>query len=634
MPQRKSVETVEVLVRCTPGLAEFSFAVAADARLGDLREQIQALLARPALCSAAEAPFVGASGKAQSDDDLLASRRILFLQLSDTAARLKGVKEKTGSLADFDEWATVATLCSPRSVQACASEGVLPEELAYAPPDNFEGGGLPTRIAAMRYDFFEAFRQDVLAMVKQARKVLIYEEEVGDHFRGSVSLVGTGGLWAGPLSAAPYASVQRLFEGLRRECSCPLGGKLFEGPLAIGSNGHAERMEAIKMKTAPPAPKASEALIPGNEVMKLSGSPHYGTKMADPNVDSERVSEMIAILKRLPFGKNGGEQVEGLIRTTESIAVVQRGQNSKRLNKMQRHAQASVERMVEVAEAQKEKMEEERLENCLWREHVNAAHLKNRGELPKSSCKEINYNKAAKRAEEWAERRAAIAENALGKADSRNETSLAMSRREGRRDRRTADLKELQTITYARRWLGRRTRWSESYREVRQNVRNYETNVDHGRDGPSARIEDQKMRVMAWAEVAREMKMLRRDFQEMASERDKRRQAYRREAIASGLRAMALEAEEAEADAAALEESQDFLPAIGNNSGRLGWGSAGSSTMSLTNMLSPASKRIPRFDFPRISSDMLQPMALADTKDSHSSSAPDLHRTSASAMRA
>eukprot|EP00928_Gymnodinium_smaydae_P098377 TRINITY_DN9133_c0_g2_i1.p1 TRINITY_DN9133_c0_g2~~TRINITY_DN9133_c0_g2_i1.p1 ORF type:complete len:578 (-),score=126.35 TRINITY_DN9133_c0_g2_i1:78-1787(-) len=68
----------------------------------------------------------------------------------------------------FDEYDAEAEVTSPRSVQACAKEGILPEELTYKPPDLFYAAGVSDAVAQMRYEFAEARRQDLLMLAKGA----------------------------------------------------------------------------------------------------------------------------------------------------------------------------------------------------------------------------------------------------------------------------------------------------------------------------------------------------------------------------------------------------------------------------------------------------------------------------------
>eukprot|EP00930_Biecheleria_cincta_P100220 TRINITY_DN91846_c0_g1_i1.p1 TRINITY_DN91846_c0_g1~~TRINITY_DN91846_c0_g1_i1.p1 ORF type:complete len:519 (+),score=199.39 TRINITY_DN91846_c0_g1_i1:130-1686(+) len=80
------------------------------------------------------------------------------------------------SLASFDEQNPKAVINSPRSLQACKSEGVLPQELIYKPLEAFQEKNLSPRLVKLRYDFFEAKRRDLLAASRRARDALLADE--------------------------------------------------------------------------------------------------------------------------------------------------------------------------------------------------------------------------------------------------------------------------------------------------------------------------------------------------------------------------------------------------------------------------------------------------------------------------
>ena len=48
---------------------------------------------------------------------------------------------------------------TPRSIQACSREGLLPKDLLYRPPEYFEKICNDPKISKMHYRFFEAKRK-------------------------------------------------------------------------------------------------------------------------------------------------------------------------------------------------------------------------------------------------------------------------------------------------------------------------------------------------------------------------------------------------------------------------------------------------------------------------------------------
>merc|ERR1712187_152519 len=81
------------------------------------------------------------------------------------------------SLANFDESNPNFVINSPRSLQACKIEGVLPQELTFKPIETFQERNLSPRLVKLRYDFFEAKRRDLLAAARRAHETIITEEK-------------------------------------------------------------------------------------------------------------------------------------------------------------------------------------------------------------------------------------------------------------------------------------------------------------------------------------------------------------------------------------------------------------------------------------------------------------------------
>uniref|UniRef100_A0A7S4QJB0 Trichohyalin-plectin-homology domain-containing protein n=1 Tax=Alexandrium monilatum TaxID=311494 RepID=A0A7S4QJB0_9DINO len=80
------------------------------------------------------------------------------------------------SLVSFEETNPRAVINSPRSLQACKQEGVLPQELIYKPIEAFQEKNLSPRLVKLRYDFFEAKRRDLLAASRRARDGILADE--------------------------------------------------------------------------------------------------------------------------------------------------------------------------------------------------------------------------------------------------------------------------------------------------------------------------------------------------------------------------------------------------------------------------------------------------------------------------
>lgn len=90
---------------------------------------------------------------------------------------MDGELVRTDTLGNFAEDDPDAVIGSPRSLQACAVEGVAAQDLIYKPIEAFTEKGLEPRLVKLRYDFFEAKRKDLLAACRRSRETILDQED-------------------------------------------------------------------------------------------------------------------------------------------------------------------------------------------------------------------------------------------------------------------------------------------------------------------------------------------------------------------------------------------------------------------------------------------------------------------------
>ncbi|RNE95917.1 hypothetical protein TcG_13202 [Trypanosoma cruzi] len=91
------------------------------------------------------------------------------------------------SLENFEHVPGVkGVLNSPRSLQACKMEDVLPADLLQRSLTDFMGQGVPEELAQLRYTVFEKRRKDRLERVCRARALLLAEEKKAEELDGGV----------------------------------------------------------------------------------------------------------------------------------------------------------------------------------------------------------------------------------------------------------------------------------------------------------------------------------------------------------------------------------------------------------------------------------------------------------------
>lgn len=96
-------------------------------------------------------------------------------------------------MANFDENSPKNIITSPRSIQACKTEGVLPQELYFKPIEAFQEKNLEPRLVKLRFDFFEAKRRDLLAAARRARDNLLDNDRHEKENTNQLEIVGRDG---------------------------------------------------------------------------------------------------------------------------------------------------------------------------------------------------------------------------------------------------------------------------------------------------------------------------------------------------------------------------------------------------------------------------------------------------------
>jgi len=86
-----------------------------------------------------------------------------------------GSQDIVYSLDDFPEMDPDARVSSPRSLEACASEGIRVEDITYIPLATFQDadGNASPDVLSLRHDFFNARRQDLLEQARAAHAAIV-----------------------------------------------------------------------------------------------------------------------------------------------------------------------------------------------------------------------------------------------------------------------------------------------------------------------------------------------------------------------------------------------------------------------------------------------------------------------------
>lgn len=88
------------------------------------------------------------------------------LPLLSPKLRRRGVNE-------FNEFDPNDAVETPRSLAACAAEGIRPQDLTFVPPEAFQKPDVAAEITELRFHFFESYRQDMLNTTRNRRQNII-----------------------------------------------------------------------------------------------------------------------------------------------------------------------------------------------------------------------------------------------------------------------------------------------------------------------------------------------------------------------------------------------------------------------------------------------------------------------------
>ena len=102
----------------------------------------------------------------------MTSTKTLLIHNKNTLEKMQ-ISKREFSLHELPERPGKDTCLTPRSREACSSEGIDAIDLIYRPIEEFADRQLSPRIIKLRYDYFEAKRKDLLGLALAARDKLI-----------------------------------------------------------------------------------------------------------------------------------------------------------------------------------------------------------------------------------------------------------------------------------------------------------------------------------------------------------------------------------------------------------------------------------------------------------------------------
>mmetsp|Transcript_31908 Transcript_31908/g.74654 ORF Transcript_31908/g.74654 Transcript_31908/m.74654 type:complete len:678 (-) Transcript_31908:64-2097(-) len=542
---------VEVIIKAATGndgqadrpsfssFQEYIILVDPDGSLRDVKAALASELRRPELVSEANFVTVLPNGMTVpiSDAQKLGTRRILLLEGSSLTPKEEARPPRT--LEDFDEFDPGEEIQSPRSLQACALEGISAEDLIYCPEDAYSAAGdVSPRRAQLRHDFFEALRQDQLASARHVRELLIWAES-NEFPMDALSLdraVGVNIDSLGGLPQADYPEILRFFQGC---------WKASDESYHLGEKSHSSSLEPVRVwgsHWSPKAPAIPKQPLPIDKMGKVEFRyPERGRGIPKPSERFDRMADQndelreklravkvetadkLGELKSLPGSKR---HAHSQLLMTESRALTQQFRDSQAF--YQKHDERV--RLVQL----RNKATSVQLGFC-DREIGYSEHL--RGIVEKRALRSAaadndkqreRYGEHMKRTFQLHQRRCNTHRDQLAWENYRKEELEISTKTSLERAAYKHEVKNLNTVRYARTWARRRIRLELGRWQVSQGWMKWKADVSEKLAKKDAYTRDQKYLQLKIHDYRLELKALRDAFRELAAEREKRRQEHRR----------------------------------------------------------------------------------------------------------
>jgi hypothetical protein len=430
--------------------------------------------------------------------------------------------EGSRNLADFKEDDVNAVIDSPRSIRACAKEGVKPLDLVFKPVEQFAEKGLSPRLVKLRFDFFEAKRKDLLTACRRARSQLISKQERGQHpapeATVNTSMVAAASALESDTIRLEKHKLARVQMNERKWLQSALGAEL----------ENLRKLEQGAQQAAQEAADDSAALKAESDRRKAESD----QKRAEEHqraLEAQAQQRLERELARQEFEKEQEEQHRKAIQAAkdkkERRAREIEEENRKKQIELDKQAaqerawQRQQERINEMAEKDAERravLEKQKNDNARLMEE-RAAAKNNRMEKSMANNMAIEQ----KREDDFNERM---------EMDRQRNEKLALERRLYQEQ---SAKKSLQML------LKRRAIAEESNRQVeesRQQTLEHMEEVDN-------RMMEHEMKKHRYLEFKRELDHLKEKNKELNVERTRRRQEFKRESTAESCRQKTMKAD-------------------------------------------------------------------------------------------
>lgn len=536
------------------------------------------------------------------ESKMVGTRKVFLFRGVTLVPKREGEVDWTAcNLDEFDGLDRFKRLQSPRSLKACQLEGIRPQDLFQTSIEDFWEEGISDRQWQLRYDICEAFREDSLAIARETYHLLKLQEEMqeqgaersspGSQRRGKLhglhvllprasekaghghhghhgqtsfaeqSTVGLGGLWDGPMAPRAYPQVEKFCQAMRKSMET-----LFDGPSLVqgaqskmlSSTSSLPDIRSSTFSMTSPGwmaeerrrqwqtmvRRANEEMKDGEETWKKwvemdkhereDFKTYKAERTAQTWAQDEQEVEMM-VEKLLPME---GEQTSGLVLRTESVSVTQRRKNSMALTEGLEKVKGTVDRQVELAEAQRRLADQHHHEVRELSEHRRKTFKASSGEW-KTSLQVVNSCAAEKRDRHWRSRREAVHTQQLESEAKRCEVIKEQTVAALARLKAAERTKDLMKVTCAREWLHRRMTWAQNSNSAATDFEFFKASILGKEEDAQARVDERNQRLLELIDFKRAYKVLRRHLSLLIREREEKRADFRRKFLADALTKLA-----------------------------------------------------------------------------------------------
>jgi hypothetical protein len=430
-----------------------------------------------------------------------------------------------------------ARVTSPRSLKACAKEGVDPKDLIFRPVEEFAEPGMEPRLVRLRFEFFDAKRRDLLTLVKRSRTQLVSKEE-------RQAALTQGGK---STSSSPE---------LRRRSQAADGHLIVAAASAKESDTIALEKHKLARVQANERKWLQSAL--GSELQRLRDLEAADQRMSQETADGEKAADDDSKRKKEQNEKKRQEEAKkaaeqaAILRLERQLAKEQFEREQEEMQLKARQAALEKKRALERGKEEAERKKQMDQEKQAAQERAWQRQQERIQEMQEKDAERRRVMEAQKKDLQDLMRQKIDAKNDRIQKSIENNMELERQKEEAlemqmlenmERQARLEEEKRLNQQQAAKRSLHQYLKRKEIADNAAKEQEDRRQEVLRKMEEVEARMMDHDMKKERYLEFKRELDMLKEKNKELNVQRMRRRQEYRREQLADEARKKAAKAD-------------------------------------------------------------------------------------------